>query len=108
MVARTLRARPGGTGDVARLLEALRITGADAFDLQLVATMQADGVQRIYTFNTNDFVPELAPWMAAAWMVVRMVVALTRASWRNIILPMRYLRYRMLPRLLAFLLPVAI
>lgn len=31
------------------------VTGADVFDLQIVATMQASDVQRIYTFNTRDF-----------------------------------------------------
>jgi uncharacterized protein len=31
------------------------VTGADVFDLQIVATMQANEVQRIYTFNTRDF-----------------------------------------------------
>lgn len=31
------------------------ITGADVFDLQIAATMQASDVQRIYTFNTRDF-----------------------------------------------------
>ena len=38
------------------------VIGGDVFDLQIVATMQANGVQRIYTFNTDDFevFPELA------------------------------------------------
>lgn len=43
---------------VDRLLDLLRrhpVTGGDVFDLQIVATMQANGVQRIYTFNTADF-----------------------------------------------------
>ena len=31
------------------------VTGGDVFDLQLVATMQANNIQRIYTFNTGDF-----------------------------------------------------
>jgi predicted nucleic acid-binding protein len=31
------------------------VTGADVFDLLIVATMQANDVQRIYTFNTGDF-----------------------------------------------------
>ncbi len=31
------------------------VTGADVFDLQIAATMQANDVQRIYTFNTSDF-----------------------------------------------------
>ena len=44
------------------LLQRHPVTGGDVFDLQIVATMQANGVQRIYTFNTNDFdvFPELA------------------------------------------------
>ena len=46
-------------------LELLRrdpVTGGDVFDLQIVATMQANGIQRIYTFNADDFAvfPELA------------------------------------------------
>jgi hypothetical protein len=39
------------------LLDLLRrhpVTGGDVFGLQIVATMQANGVQRIYTFNTDD------------------------------------------------------
>jgi uncharacterized protein len=43
---------------VAGWLDLLRrhpVTGGDVFDLQIVATMQANGVQRIYTFNTVDF-----------------------------------------------------
>lgn len=31
------------------------VIGADVFDLQIVATMQANGVARIYTFNGDDF-----------------------------------------------------
>jgi toxin-antitoxin system PIN domain toxin len=43
------------------LLQRHPVTGGDVFDLQLVATMQANDVQRIYTFNTEDFevFPEL-------------------------------------------------
>jgi len=43
------------------LLQRRPITGGDVFDLQIVATMQANGVQRIYTFNADDFAvfPEL-------------------------------------------------
>jgi len=37
------------------LLRRRPVTGGDIFDLQLVAAMQANGVQRIYTFNTDDF-----------------------------------------------------
>ena len=44
------------------LLQRRPVSGADVFDLQIVATMQANGIGRIYTFNTCDFVifPELA------------------------------------------------
>ena len=44
------------------LLRRHRVTGGDVFDLQIVATMEANGVQRIYTFNVDDFkvFPELA------------------------------------------------
>jgi predicted nucleic acid-binding protein len=44
------------------LLQRHPVAGGDIFDLQIVATMHANGVQRIYTFNTDDFkvFPELA------------------------------------------------
>jgi predicted nucleic acid-binding protein len=38
-----------------QLLERHPVTGGDVFDLQIVATMQANGIQRIYTFNVDDF-----------------------------------------------------
>jgi uncharacterized protein len=43
------------------LLKRAPVTGAGIFDLQIVATMQANGVSRIYTFNGADFqlFPEL-------------------------------------------------
>jgi predicted nucleic acid-binding protein len=43
------------------LLERHPVTGGDVFDLQLAATMKANNVQRIYTFNAEDFevFPEL-------------------------------------------------
>jgi predicted nucleic acid-binding protein len=53
-----LRVLPIPARAVAGWMELLRrhpVTGGDVFDLQIVATMQANGVQRIYTFNTNDF-----------------------------------------------------
>jgi predicted nucleic acid-binding protein len=31
------------------------VTGGAVFDLQLAATMLANGVNRIYTYNTGDF-----------------------------------------------------
>jgi predicted nucleic acid-binding protein len=37
------------------LLRRRPVTGGDVFDLQIVATTQANGVLRIYTFNTGDF-----------------------------------------------------
>jgi toxin-antitoxin system PIN domain toxin len=52
------------------LLQRHPVTGGEVFDLQLVATMLANDVRRIYTFNTEDFevFPELtviAPTVAA-------------------------------------------
>jgi len=37
------------------LLRRHPVTGGDVFDLQNVASMQANGIERIYTFNSNDF-----------------------------------------------------
>ncbi len=37
------------------LLRRHPVTGGAVFDLQIVATMQASGIQRIYTFNSDDF-----------------------------------------------------
>ncbi len=31
------------------------VTGGDVFDLQIVETMLANGIRRIYTFNVDDF-----------------------------------------------------
>ena len=39
------------------LLKQHPVTAADIFDLQIVATMQANSIQRIYTFNVSDFQP---------------------------------------------------
>jgi uncharacterized protein len=60
-----LRVLPVPAHAVDGLLDLLRrhpVTGGDVFDLQIVATMQANGVDRIYTFNDADFAvfPELA------------------------------------------------
>jgi predicted nucleic acid-binding protein len=43
------------------LLQRRPVTGGAVFDLQLVATMQANNIHRIYTFNARDFevFPEL-------------------------------------------------
>jgi hypothetical protein len=38
-----------------QLLQRHPVEGASVFDLQIVATMLANGIQRIYTFNTADF-----------------------------------------------------
>jgi predicted nucleic acid-binding protein len=48
--------------ELLKLLKRSPVTGSDVFDLQIVATMQANNIQRIYTFNTDDFqkFPELA------------------------------------------------
>jgi uncharacterized protein len=37
------------------LLTQYPVTGGDVFDLQIVATMRANAVQKIYTFNIGDF-----------------------------------------------------
>ncbi len=37
------------------LVERRPVTGGAVFDLQIVATMKANNVERIYTFNTEDF-----------------------------------------------------
>ena len=37
------------------LLQRHAICGGDVFDLQIVATMQANGIERIETFNRRDF-----------------------------------------------------
>jgi predicted nucleic acid-binding protein len=37
------------------LLRRRPVTGGAVFDLQLASTMLANGVSRIYTFNTDDF-----------------------------------------------------
>jgi predicted nucleic acid-binding protein len=60
-----LRILPVPASAVERMLDLLRrrpVVGGDVFDVQLIATMQANGVDRIYTFNTGDFeaFPELA------------------------------------------------
>jgi hypothetical protein len=38
-----------------RLVQRHPVAGANVFDLQIVATMQANGINRIYTFNSDDF-----------------------------------------------------
>jgi predicted nucleic acid-binding protein len=38
-----------------QLLGRRAVEGAGVFDLQIVATMLANGIQRIYTFNSGDF-----------------------------------------------------
>lgn len=53
-----LRVLPSPARAVTILMELLQrrpVTGGDIFDLQIVANMQANNVQRIYTFNAGDF-----------------------------------------------------
>jgi toxin-antitoxin system PIN domain toxin len=45
----------GVVGRWAALAEQHGVTGADVFDLQLVATMLENSVRRIYTYNRVDF-----------------------------------------------------
>jgi toxin-antitoxin system PIN domain toxin len=65
LAAPGLKVLPAPAQAVTELLKLLKrsaVTGSDVFDLQIVATMQANNIQRIYTFNTDDFqkFPELA------------------------------------------------
>ena len=43
------------------LLQRRPVTGANIYDLQIIAAMQVNGVRRVYTFNAVDFAafPEL-------------------------------------------------
>ena len=53
-----LRILPTSVPAVGSLLDLLRrvpVTGGDVFDLQIVATMKANGVLTLYTFNVADF-----------------------------------------------------
>ena len=53
-----LQTLPVPVSTVETLLGLIRrhpVTGGDIFDLQIVATMIANGVFRIYTFNAEDF-----------------------------------------------------
>jgi len=42
-------------GELVRLLRRQPVTGSDIFDLQILATMNVNGIHHIYTFNTADF-----------------------------------------------------
>ena len=58
------RVLPSPTRTVTILMNLLQhhpVTGGEVFDLQIVATMKANTIQRIYTFNAKDFevFPEL-------------------------------------------------
>ena len=48
--------------ELIRLVRRRPVTAGDIFDLQILATMNVNGIQRIYTFNTADFAgfPEIA------------------------------------------------
>lgn len=53
-----LRVLPAPAHTVDGLLDLLRrhpMTGGDVFDVHIAATMLANGVQRIYTYNAADF-----------------------------------------------------
>ncbi len=53
-----LRVLPVPAHTVEGLLDLLRrrpVTGGEVFDLQIVATLKANGILRIYSFNTEDF-----------------------------------------------------
>lgn len=55
-----LKVLPIPAGAVQNWLDLLRrrpVTGADIFDLQLVAVMLANNVKSIYTYNGSDFQP---------------------------------------------------
>jgi predicted nucleic acid-binding protein len=41
--------------ELLRLLGRRPVIGADVFDLQILATMNVNGIPRIYTFNAGDF-----------------------------------------------------
>ena len=58
---RILATPPRAAQKLTELLKHHPVTAASIFDLQIVATMQANDIQRIYTFNVSDFeeVPEL-------------------------------------------------
>jgi predicted nucleic acid-binding protein len=61
-----LRVLPVPTHTVEELIRLLRrrpVIGGDIFDLQIIATMNVNGIPRIYTFNTADFAgfPEIVP-----------------------------------------------
>ena len=46
---------PSAVAGWMQLLQRRPVSGADVFDLQIVATMLANGIPRIYTFNVDDF-----------------------------------------------------
>ena len=41
--------------ELMRMLRRRPVIGADIFDLQILATMNVNGISRIYTFNAGDF-----------------------------------------------------
>jgi predicted nucleic acid-binding protein len=60
-----LHVLPAPAHTVEELVRPLRrrpVTGGDIFDLQILATMNVNGIGRIYTFNAGDFAsfPEIA------------------------------------------------
>jgi predicted nucleic acid-binding protein len=54
---RVLPAPASVTHELMALLRRHPVTGGEIFDLQIVATMKLNGVERIYTFHPDDFKP---------------------------------------------------
>ena len=52
---RILATPPLAARKLTELLKSHPVTAANIFDLQIVATMQTNDIQRIYTFNVGDF-----------------------------------------------------
>jgi hypothetical protein len=51
----TISFQPHTQGFIIDLLKRYPVSGQDIFDLQLVATMLSNGINRVYTFNRSDF-----------------------------------------------------
>jgi hypothetical protein len=76
-----IRILPNPARTVTILMELLRrrpVTGGKVFDLQIVAAIKANNVQRIYTFNARDFqvFPELTVVVPLSRELPRMTVFL--------------------------------
>ena len=51
------------------LLRRQPVTGGDVFDLQIIAAMQANGVERIYTFSSG----RVGVWVGGVFVLERSV-----------------------------------